>query len=155
VHARNPAVGTCPRCGNFQCDLCRTRWRDRSVCSACLNRVLESPEATPNQARAQVWQALFALLLGIASWLVTAAGMIVAVAALAAGEGGQGRIILLGIGGLIVIASPLPAVFGVGLGAAALRSRGNRGILATFGLLLSGLHVGAVIGLICFSMWQQ
>src|SRR5947209_7231137 len=55
LHPGNPAVGTCARCGNFQCDLCRTRWRGRPVCIACVNRALEANETRPEEVRAQLW----------------------------------------------------------------------------------------------------
>src|SRR5689334_12046084 len=60
LHPANPAVGTCARCGNFQCELCRTRWRGRTVCVACVSRALEANEARPEEARTQLWQSLLA-----------------------------------------------------------------------------------------------
>src|SRR5262245_56832910 len=78
AHPRNPAVGTCARCGNFQCDLCRTRWRDRTLCAACVSRALEESTGTPREARAQLLQALLGLLLGLLSWGVTVVAVILA-----------------------------------------------------------------------------
>ena len=66
AHPQNPAVGACQRCGNFQCDLCRSRWRDRSLCVACVNRMLEANEMAPEEARAHLVQSVLALVLGIA-----------------------------------------------------------------------------------------
>ena len=56
------------------------------------------------------------------------------------------------IGGLILLVSPLAAVVGAGQGAAAIRTRGDHMILATIGLLLSAFQIGAVIGLVTFSV---
>ena len=60
--------------------------------------------------------------------------------------------VLIGIGGLILLVSPLAAVVGAGQGAAAIRTRGDHMILATIGLLLSAFQIGAVIGLVTFSV---
>jgi hypothetical protein len=153
LHPGNPAVGTCARCGNFQCDLCRTRWRGRPVCIACVNRALESDEARPEEVRAQLWQALAALALGILGWVAIVLAFVIIIAGM---EGAGGiNIVLVGLGGLLIIGSPVISVVGVGLGAAALRARGSHMILATVGLILSGLHVGAVIGIFTFSFWRN
>jgi hypothetical protein len=41
----------------------------------------------------------------------------------------------------------------VGQATAALRTRGSHMILATIGLVISGLFVGVMIGLMGFGMW--
>lgn len=150
VHPNNPAVGACPRCGNFQCDLCRTRWRDRGLCVACVNRALESTEVRPEEQRAHFWEAILSLGLGITAWLLLLLGVLAAAAAVA----GDANPALIAFTGLAVLASALPSVVGTGLGAAALYTRGNHMILATIGLLLSGVHTGALVGLLSFSMWN-
>jgi hypothetical protein len=58
VHPGNLAVGTCQRCGNYLCQVCRTRWRERSLCVACVERSLEAGEASPEETRAHLRQAV-------------------------------------------------------------------------------------------------
>jgi len=48
---QNAAVGTCQRCGNFLCAVCRTRWRNQAVCIACVERALEAKEARASSNR--------------------------------------------------------------------------------------------------------
>ncbi len=153
LHPGNPAVGACGRCGNFQCDLCRTRWRGRPVCIACVNRALEANEARPEEVRAQLWQSVAAMVLGIAGWLAVVLAFVVIIAGMEAAGGAN--LFMVGVGGLLIIGSPVISVIGVGFGAAALRARGSHMILATVGLILSGLHVGAVIGIFTFSFWRN
>ena len=61
----------------------------------------------------------------------------------------------LEIGFLILLASTAPSVFGVGQGAAAIRTRGDHMILATLGLLIAGLHAGMVVGMFTLILWQN
>jgi hypothetical protein len=149
VHPDNPAVGTCGRCGNYLCDACRTRWRERWLCAACVDLALERKEAVPAEASAHLRQALLALGCGVGGWLIFLLG-----ALLAAASGGDNFGLVL-LAGLTILASPVPAVFGVGQGIAALRARGDHMILATLGLVLSGLNVGVFIGLFSFTIGLQ
>ena len=152
LHPGNPALGACQRCGNFQCDLCRTRWRDRWLCVACVERALEAGEVRPEEHRAHLWQAVLSLVLGLAGWgLLVGAVLLVAVIT-TSGAPDKG---LVALAGLAVLGSVVPSVFGVGLGAAALYGRGHHMILATIGLILSGLHAGAMIGIMSFALWNQ
>jgi hypothetical protein len=147
IHRRSLARGTCQRCGNYLCPVCRTRLRGQTLCPPCVERVLETQEATPQEARAHLLQSILALVLGVAAWAVVVAGMIVI------GVGASSEsMVLIGVGGLILLVSPLAAVAGAGQGAAAIRTRGDHMILATIGLLLSAFQIAAVIGLITFSV---
>jgi hypothetical protein len=150
VHPDNPALGTCGRCGNYLCATCRTRWRDRWLCAACVDRALERKEAVPAEASAHLRQALLALGLGVASW-----GFLLLASLLALAGMGSQNVVLVALGGLAVLASPLPAILGLGQGMAAIRARGDHMILATLGLVLCGLHVGVMIGLISFGIAQN
>jgi hypothetical protein len=150
VHPDNPALGTCGRCGNYVCETCRTRWGERWLCAACVDRALERKEAGPAEANAHLRQALLALGLGVASWTIFLLGALVAAGAAAGGSMG-----LVALAGLLVLVSPLPAVIGVGQGAAAIRARGDHMIVATLGLVLCGLNVGVLIGLLSFSISLQ
>jgi hypothetical protein len=152
AHAQNGAVGTCQRCGNFLCTVCRTRWRSQVVCIACVERALEAQEATPAEASAHFRQAILAVLFGGAAWLITLVGG----GMLAAGATRKEMDpFLVGFGFLILLVTPFPALLGVGQGAAAIRARGNHMILATIGLILSGLHTGVLIGLFSMAVWQN
>jgi hypothetical protein len=150
VHPDNPALGTCGRCGNYLCDVCRTRWRDRWLCAACVDLALERKEALPAEASAHLRQALLALALGVMSWLIFLSGMVLGVAAV-----GSKSVMLMGLATLVLVMSPVPSVFGLGQGIAAIRARGDHMILATLGLVMCGLNVGVFIGLLSFGIGQQ
>ena len=34
AHPKNESIGPCGRCGNYLCEVCRTRWRDQVLCAA-------------------------------------------------------------------------------------------------------------------------
>src|SRR6266540_1848477 len=70
THPDNAAAGTCQRCGNFACTICRTRWRDRVLCGACLERELESNAAAPDEARMQTLQAVLSLVFAVGGWVL-------------------------------------------------------------------------------------
>ena len=150
AHPNNPALGTCQRCGNFLCVVCRTRWRDRALCAACVDRALEANEAAPAAARIHFRQAVLATVLGVLSWI----GIVLAFLVISQGanQGSQG---LIGLGVILFLATPGPAVFGVGQGAAALRDRGDHMILATIGLILSGLYAGLFVGTFTVLLWMN
>src|SRR5262249_22223483 len=132
IHRRSRARGTCQRCGNYICQVCRTKLRGQMLCPACVERVLESQETTPQEARAHLWQAILAIVFGVAGWGVALLGIILA------GVGVESEsMVLVGLGGLTILASPVAAVLGAGQGAAAIRARGDHMIMATIGLLLS------------------
>src|SRR6185437_2278616 len=76
LHAGRETVGTCGRCGNYFCEVCRTRWRDQILCAACAERALASREATPEQARTHFRQALLGLLLGLGAWVIFILGLL-------------------------------------------------------------------------------
>jgi hypothetical protein len=124
------------------------------LCAACVERALEANEAPPEETRAHLRQALLALVFGLVAWGMALLAMVLVVAGMTGGDGGPG-FVAVGLGGLLLLASPLPSLLGVGQGAAAIRARGDHLILATTGLLLSGLHAGAVIGLFLFSVWEN
>jgi len=150
THPGSVAIGTCQRCGNFMCAVCRTRWRQLVVCAACAGRALENMETAPEEARAHLCQAVLALVFGIAAWVVTGAAVFVAVLAIQ-GEESPAMVVLAS---LLLFGSPLLSVLGVGQGAAAVRARGDHMILATSGLLLSALQAGAIVGILLLSAWN-
>jgi hypothetical protein len=151
LHAGNGALGTCARCGNFYCAVCRTNWHGAIVCPTCLERALETREAVPRDKRTQWLHAVTALTLGGGAWVVTVFGLILVAVGIQAGM--NAGLLLLGM--LLFMGGALPAVMGVGLGAAAIRARGSHMIIATAGLVLGGLHIGVLIGLFTFSIWMS
>jgi hypothetical protein len=148
THPNNPSVGTCQRCGNFVCAVCRTRWYDRALCLACVERNLEAKQAGPEDARAHRRQAMLALILGVAAWGLVMLGALPLLLARPNSPGAAGFVTLAG---LVTLCSVLPSLFGIGQGAAAIRARGERMLLATCGLVLCGTHLGVFLGLPLFA----
>lgn len=148
VHPGNVAVCTCERCGNFLCSVCWTRWRRLAVCTACVERALETSEKAPEEVRAHFRQAILALVFGVVAWLVTALPFVL----LAASGFHEGIQV---VAGLAIIASLFVGVLGIGQGAAAIRARGDHMILATCGLLLSALQSGVVLGMFILALWNS
>jgi hypothetical protein len=149
-HPNNGAAGTCQRCGNYLCNICWSRWHDQSLCAACVERALQGGEATPTEARGHLLQAVLAVVFGVIAWLTTIGTIVMIVA----GVQGENEF-LAGVGMIVFLASPVPAVVGMGQGVAAIRARGNHMIMATIGLILSGLHAGMMVGLFTVSVWVQ
>lgn len=149
LHAGRETVGTCGRCGNYFCEVCRTRWRDQILCAACVERALTSHEATPEQMRAHFRQALLGLLMGFATWL----GFILAVFLILVAEAAGNNLFLVLLAVLVVLAAVLMAVVGTGQAITAMRTRGQHMIMATSGLILSALFLGAFLGRCVFVLW--
>lgn len=158
AHPQNLARGTCGRCGNFACRVCKTDWHGSSWCVACVERVLETGAAARPESRAHTRQAILAFVFGVAGWALSLAGFLLLIGALQNEVNGKQEIANLApflIGLLLFLASPLLGILGVGQGAAAVRIRGNHMILATLGLFLSGLQTGVLLGLFTLTLWQQ
>ncbi|HZY83554.1 MAG TPA: hypothetical protein VFE78_01875 [Gemmataceae bacterium] len=153
AHPGVEVVGTCARCGNYLCEVCRTRWRDGILCAACVDRALGSGEAPPEQKRAQLRQVLLSLGLGVAAWGLSFAAWLLAV--LVTGASGQLNFGLVFLMVVVFLGDMILAALGLGQAAAALRARGNAMILATVGLVLNGLYLGALLGLFTFTIWQS
>jgi amino acid permease len=147
VHPANLAVGPCPRCGVFMCGLCRTRWDNRTLCLACVQRLLSGAEGAPEQTRAHRRLALGALLLGILAWALTLPVLVVR------GVGSTREVLVALL--ILAMLSLIPALVGLGQAASAIRVRGDRMVLATFGLALAGSQVGTVTGLLLLVIWKQ
>ncbi len=150
LHADRLAVGTCPRCGNFLCGVCRTRWQGRFLCVACVERALAAGEPNADERRAHRRQAVLSVILGLAAWVVAALGALAIATTKELNEVALGLMaIVFFLGGLI------GAVLGLAQGAAAIRARGDHLILATAGLLLSGLYAGVLVGFLSLLFWQD
>jgi hypothetical protein len=154
THPDNVAAGTCHRCGNFYCSVCRTRWRRQLLCLACLQRALETREASPEEARAHYLQALWSLICGIGGWAAGLLGVVLMAVGLQAGPQDPSFLAVV-LGFFLILGAPAFAVPGLGLGATAIRARGDHLILATAGMVLSALMAGAVVGVICLGIWRS
>jgi hypothetical protein len=154
LHSANEAQATCSRCGNYLCEVCRSKWRGQLLCPACVNRALESNEAAPEQVRSHFRQAILSVCLGGGAWVVTVLAFVGGGLLVASGSGdgtvGAGLLLLF----FLLVCAILIALFGVGQATAALRTRGNHMILATIGLILGGLNVGGLIGIWVMAFWQ-
>ena len=149
VHPDSRAVDTCPRCGNYVCEVCLTPWYYSRLCAACVEFLLERHQTGSEENRAHFQQALRAMILGAVSWGLVVMGLVLA------GGGAEIKnipIVVLGV--FLVLPSPIASVLGLGQALAALRVRGDHLILATMGLILSGLHMGAIIGLVALAQLQ-
>jgi hypothetical protein len=154
AHQENVAAGTCQRCGNFTCAICRTRWRGQRLCLACVERALASGATSPEEARAHYLQALWSLICGLGGWALGLIGVILMAIGVSSGPENP-RIVAVVPGVLLLFGAPAFLVPGLGLGAAAIRMRGDHLILATAGFVLSALMAGAIIGMICLSVWRN
>jgi hypothetical protein len=152
VHAAVESVSQCSRCGEHLCEVCRTRWRGQILCSACVDRALQTHEATPDQQRSVVRQARLALLLGGGAWLLSA----VALGVLRL-VGNQAPVFLTFAVCLVLLGNVLVAALGVGQGITALRTPGERRRSgeAAAGLLLGGVYAGLMLGLGTLFVWQN
>lgn len=151
VHPRSPVVGRCDRCGSFVCTVCKTTWHKTTLCAGCLDHLLDTGQTETGPASSTTRQAVLSLVFGIAAWLVTFGGLILAGIGAIAGM----NVALLALANLTMMASSGAGVMGIGLGASVIYSRGEQMILATVGMLLGSLQLGAVLGLFGFSIWQR
>jgi hypothetical protein len=153
VHPQNEALGPCARCGSYLCEVCRSKWRDQILCAACVERALQAHEVAPEQVRTHFRQALLGAILGSAAWVVVGLSFLLyLLLGPAQGEPSLGLQLVLVF---FALSAAVAALFGLGQAAAALLSRGGHTILATIGLLLSGLYLGLVVGGMTLSLWRM
>jgi hypothetical protein len=148
IHPHNPSVGTCQSCGAVLCAVCRIRWRDRTLCPPCVERALEEKGPKPEDVKIHQRQAQFALTAGIGAWVLFLAAAVL-FATRSASEGSKTLTNLLGLLSLAV------ALLGSGQALSALRTRGNRMILATWGLVLTSAQAGVLLGLLSLGVWER
>jgi hypothetical protein len=151
THPHNPSVGTCQRCGTYMCAVCRTRWQDRMLCLACVERALDEKDKRPEDVSAHRRQAALGLSFGASAWGLVLAGFLLLFLLRNSANAATWQT----IAGLLGLVSFLPALFGVGQAVSALRARGSRMVMATSGLVLSATHVGVVLGLVLAGLWQR
>jgi hypothetical protein len=123
------------------------------LCAACVDRALRTGGLQPEREREHSRQAVRGLFGGVSAWVMTGA---IAVLMFLLKENGPASEVIAVVVVLVmfmVLITVIVALLGLGQSAAALRTRGDSMILATLGLLLSGLHVGALVGLVLFALW--
>ena len=153
VHAGMESVGVCLRCGAWVCETCRTRWRGQVLCVGCVEKALAAGESAPEALRESFRQALRAVVLGSASWVVAflALGLMVRTDDATSKAG----VVVTFLAFVALAGSVLVASVGVGLALAAIRANGGFRSLAFAGLLLSGVYVGIALGLGALGLWQH
>jgi hypothetical protein len=154
IHATSTAIGTCPRCGNFICEVCRTRWRDRWLCVACVERALSQREAAPEEQRAHRRQAILSFVFGALTWLAAALGIALLIFG-ARQDQFEAMVVRMVMVLVVLVAGLVGAALGLAQGIAAIRVRGDHMILATAGVLLCGLYAGMMIGFLSVQVWQD
>jgi hypothetical protein len=145
IHGGNEAVSVCDRCGNNICRLCWTWWHGREMCVECVERRLQERDERAQGLENEHRRAAFlSLLFGLIAWglLVTVALSLVAIGLSAAGDRGAALIPVLFLG---VLAAPAFAAMGLGMGAGAIRTRGDYMVIATIGTCLCALLVSIVL----------
>ena len=105
----------------------------------------------PEEVRSHHRQALFGLWLGVAAWVV----LLLAGIPLLSLHGNEGDQNLALTAGIIALLSLIPSLFGLGQAAASVRTRGERLPLATLALGVAGSHLGLVLGLLLFAVWNR
>ena len=104
-------------------------------------------ETASDEVKTQRWQALVSVLLGFASWILALPVVVVRGA-------GTPKEVLVGLV-LLAVVSLLPSLLGLGQAVAVIRMRGDRMVLATCGLALTGVQIGTVMGLVLIVIWKQ
>jgi hypothetical protein len=148
-HARSASIGVCRRCATPLCSICRTRWYDQVLCVGCIERALEVHESTPEEEAVHRRQAQLSLWCAVGGWALLVFGSLPMLALRTGGSNEQLKI----VSNLVVLSSFVPALFGIGQGAAAIRVRGDRLRLATWGLTLAGSLLGLMIGFLLFNTY--
>jgi hypothetical protein len=151
MHPGIQALGPCGRCGAFMCFTCRTRWYEEPVCPACVERALTSNEPAPEDIAAHRRQAMLSMAFAVGGWSLFILGSLPLLFLQSTRPNQE----LTALGTLAVLASFLPALFGLGQATAAIRTRGQRMRLATSGLILAGTHLGIMVGFLLLNVWHN
>jgi hypothetical protein len=154
VHPGRQAVGACGRCGNYACEVCRTPWREHSLCAACVDRILEKQEALPEQVRTHKRQAIVAMCLGGGSWVLAVLTFLLV--GVAGASGNQDALMATAmLAFFFLAANTCGACIGIGHGVAALRTRGPYMVVATIGVILGALYIGVLIGFFSLTLYSS
>jgi hypothetical protein len=151
AHKDNSAAAKCQRCGKMMCALCRTRWDEEIICARCLDQSLRQGDASPRLVQTRDRQAAASLVLAIFGWIF----LLLTLWPLSALFRGHPDGSLANFTLILFFASFAFAVFALGQAAAAIRTRGRRLVLATYGLSLAGLHLGLGLGIMALNIWHH
>ena len=113
----------------------RKRWRRRRLAT----RGPDTPSPGAAVGAARTW-----------AWLLALTDFVVMQVAIASSKEGFSLTVLCVA---MLLGAGVAALFGLGQGAAAIRVRGRHLLLASSGLVLSGLYVGALIGVLTHTFW--
>lgn len=151
VHAMNESLGPCRRCGQPMCEICRCAWQRELICAACAERALEAGPGPGDPGHVPTRQAGLSVVFGVLAWLLGAGG--VGLAGVIGQLTGPVALLLLFVTfGLFAAAVGL-AVSSLGQGTAALLVRGRHAWIATPGVVIGGLFLGALLGLLGLGAW--
>jgi hypothetical protein len=114
---------------------------------------LAAQEATPEHLREPLRQSVTALTMGAGVWVT--AGISLLVLRWFDASSGKGGIIATFAVFVILAACVLLAAIGTGQALAALRERQGPRTLALTGLVVTGLYIGAAMGLGVLGLWQH
>src|SRR5687768_6415881 len=143
-HKNNSAVAKCQRCGKMMCALCRSRWDEEIVCTACLDQGLQKGETSPRVLQTQNRQATWSLLLAISGWSL----MLLALWPLSSLFRGQPDRGPASFAAFLFFTSFFFSLFALGQAADCIRMRGQRLSIATWSLALAGTHLGISLGVL-------
>ena len=146
-HPDNQAVGPCKRCGALLCTICKTKWFDQVLCVECLNRVMSTEQSRPEDVKNHRRSAMYSIILGGSGWLLVVLGSLPFLLS----QSSQAAL----WSGALVLTGLIPALIACGLATAAIRTRGDRMIPATCGLVISGLQIGLMLGMLIINIWHS
>jgi hypothetical protein len=153
THGHNDAIALCAKCQQPMCSTCRTRWHEQLMCPGCVSQSMEIDEPGPVEGHRQFRQAWLSIGFALGAWGV----LLLTIAPLSTFHDGaqaaHDKMVLLA--GLFLFSSLIPALFGLGQAASALRLRGQNLRVATVGLVLSGTQVGLMVGLFVLNLWHN
>jgi hypothetical protein len=150
-HPEAAAITKCSRCEALLCQACRTRWQGEVVCPQCVDHSIADDEPSPQEAQMQTRQAWYSVILAAAAWML----LMLTLAPYSTFHQQQVMSTMVFGTYLFYLGSFLPGLFGVGLGVAAIRLRGDHRILATCGLIGSGSQLGIAIGIMVLNLWHN
>lgn len=116
----------------------------------CLNLAMSTDQSRPEIVKSHRRAAVMSVVYGICGWLLVIAG---GLPFLLSRGGISGR--WMGLAGILVLAGLIPALMGLSNAASALRTRGDRIVPATCGLVLTGSQIGMMLGLLIINIWHS
>ena len=150
VHADLPGVGVCDRCKSRFCGLCRTRWHEKNLCLACVEKSLAAGEEHPRELKSRRRLAVVGSInafLGAALWIV--AMLVFYSTRLSPTPTAAAWAVALMLIGLI------PATIAIGLTTSVLLARGPLFRLATSGIAVAATQIGLTLGLLVVNLLRN